>query len=298
MVSYDEKYIELLSAFEIELPDYLPEQPLEQGGRVTEAARYSLLSGGKRIRPVLLLVVCEMLDVSRSAAMPFACALEMIHTYSLIHDDLPCMDNDDLRRGNPTCHKVYGEALAVLAGDALLNRAYEILLSAVKTGLNGSVDASMAIAAAAGNQGMIGGQTLDLAAEGKMIPLAELQILHQMKTGALLKAPVMAAASLAGAESRISDQLEKYASAIGLAFQIQDDILDATSDSQTMGKTVGKDQRDQKATYVSLLGIENARQQLDNTISTAHDALKFLRSIGLDTFFLEGLADFLQVRIN
>lgn len=298
MASYNEKYNELLSAFEIELPKFLPEQPLEQGGLVTEAARYSLLGGGKRIRPVLLLAVCEMLGVSRSTAMPFACALEMIHTYSLIHDDLPCMDNDDFRRGNPTCHKVYGEALAVLAGDALLNRAYEVMLNAVKNGQKGSVDAALSIAAAAGNQGMIGGQALDLAAEGKMIPLNELQVLHQMKTGALLKAPVMAAVSLAGTENQIADALEKYASAIGLAFQIQDDILDATSDSQTMGKTVGKDERDQKATYVSLLGLDTARRQLADTINTAHAALQNLRSIGLDTFFLEGLADFLQVRIN
>jgi len=153
MASYNEKYSELLSAFEAELPGLLLEQPPELGGRVTEAARYSLLGGGKRIRPVLLLAVSEMLDVERSAAMPFACALEMIHTYSLIHDDLPCMDNDDLRRGRPTCHKVYGEALAVLAGDTLLNRAFEILLAAVKTGAAGSSDAALQIAKAAGNIG-------------------------------------------------------------------------------------------------------------------------------------------------
>lgn len=298
MASYNEKYQELLLAFETELPNYLPVQPFEKGGLVTEAARYSLLGGGKRIRPVLLLAVCEMLGVSRSAAMPFACALEMIHTYSLIHDDLPCMDDDDLRRGIPTCHKVYGEALAVLAGDTLLNRAYEIMLSTVKSGQNGAVDAALYIAAAAGNQGMIGGQSIDLDAEGKMIPLNELQILHQMKTGALLKAPVMAAGRLAGVDNIVAEALEKYAAAIGLAFQIQDDILDATSDSQTMGKTVGKDQRDQKATYVNLLGLETARRQLAETIKTAHAALHNLHSFGLNTFFLEGLADFLQVRIN
>ena len=298
MNSFKQEFAGYLAAVEQALPEFMPEQPAGDGGQVINAARYSLLAGGKRIRPVLLLAACSMLGCDQAAAMPFACALEMIHTYSLIHDDLPCMDNDDLRRGLPTCHKVYGEAMAVLAGDALLNRACEILLDAALSGGSGKLEAARIISEAAGSRGMIGGQALDLAAEGKKISADELRKLHQMKTGALIKAPVLAAASLAGAPAKVRSCLEEYANAIGLGFQIKDDILDVTADSSTMGKTTGKDQRDQKSTYVSLFGLDEAQGLLEGTIDAAHLALVDLGTIGYDPAFLNDLADYLLVRSN
>lgn len=278
------------------LPLSFPAMAETSGGIVAQAARYSLLGGGKRIRPVLLLAVAEMLGASIAAAMPFACAVEMIHTYSLIHDDLPCMDDDDLRRGRPTCHKVFGEAMAVLAGDALLNRAFEVMLEAVDLNNPGTVAAARIMAQAAGAQGMIGGQALDLTAEGRIISLTELQLLHSLKTGALLKAPTLAAAALAGSSSRITDFLAQFADAIGLAFQIQDDILDATADTSTLGKSAGKDLRDQKSTYATLCGIDAARGYLDDAIQDARSALNSLADNGLNTNFLINLADYLLTR--
>jgi geranylgeranyl diphosphate synthase, type II len=230
--------------------------------------------------------------------MPFACALEMIHTYSLIHDDLPSMDNDDFRRGRPTCHKAYGEAMALLAGDTLLNRAFEVMLDAVALTDPGTLEAARIIAAASGSSGMIGGQALDLDAESKIITAGELRLMHSMKTGALLKAPVMAAAALAGAEEGTRRILAEFADKIGLAFQIKDDILDATADLQTLGKTAGKDQRDQKMTYVSLFGLDEARRLLSATMEQALDALAVLGQAGYQTDFLAGLADFLLVRAS
>ena len=296
MSSFKQAYAGFLAAVEKALPEFMPEQPVEDGGQVVVAARYSLLAGGKRLRPVLLLAACSMLGSDQAVAMPFACALEMIHTYSLIHDDLPCMDDDDLRRGLPTCHKVYGEAMAVLAGDALLNRAFEILLDAALSGGSGRLEAARIISEAAGSRGMIGGQALDLAAEGQKITASELRKLHQMKTGALIKAPVLAAASLAGAPARAKNCLDGYASAIGLGFQIKDDILDVTADSSTMGKTTGKDQRDLKPTYVSIFGLAEAQRLLEGTIASAHAALSGLVSLGYDPAFLHDLADYLLVR--
>jgi geranylgeranyl diphosphate synthase, type II len=298
MTIYEARYQQYLTDLETALPLYLPEQPREKGGLPVEAARYSLLGGGKRVRPVLLLAFCDLLGVERPAAMPFACALEMIHTYSLIHDDLPCMDDDDLRRGHPTCHRAYGEAVAILAGDTLLNRACEILLATVSLDLPGSLQAARLIAAAAGSKGMIGGQALDLAAEGKSIQLEDLRQIHKLKTGALIMAPVMAAACLAGASSEITMILENFASAIGLAFQIQDDILDVTADTAALGKSTGKDQRDQKSTYVALLGLEQARRHLVDSIGTARKALADLDRAGLRTEFLSGLTDYLLARTS
>jgi geranylgeranyl diphosphate synthase, type II len=278
------------------LPDFFPTQPAGQGGRVVEAAQYSLLGGGKRIRPALLLAVCDMLGHGRSVALPFACALEMIHTYSLIHDDLPCMDDDDLRRGRPTCHKAFGEAWAVLAGDALLNRAFEIMLDAISPANPGTLAAARLIGQAAGSRGMIGGQALDIAAKGRSIALDDLKTLHRMKTGALLWAPILAGAALAGADPAVTGLLDRYAGSIGLAFQIQDDILDATSDSQMLGKSAGKDERDNKPTYVSLLGLDDARTQLADAIRDAQSAAAGLAKHGLDTGFLTDLAHYLEFR--
>jgi len=296
MMTYQEQYQKYLDWVERTLPGMLPERPAEEGGQSDEAARYSLMAGGKRLRPVLLMAVSDMLGVELSKALPFACALEMIHTYSLIHDDLPCMDNDDLRRGRPTCHKVFGEAMAVLAGDLLLNRACEILLDAVDPACPGTLAAARDICRAAGGQGMIGGQTLDLAAEGRCLSAGELKQMHRQKTGALLLAPILAAADLAEAAPDVVHLLHEYGQSAGLAFQIQDDILDAVADARTLGKTAGKDSRDNKATYVSIYGLAEARRHLVSTLSKARQAVADLAPYGLETGFLTGFIDFLQTR--
>ena len=298
MPSFAGRYAEYQAAVECALPLSFPEQADAVGGTAVKAARYSLLGGGKRIRPVLLLAVTDMLGGNREEAMPFACATEMIHTYSLIHDDLPCMDDDDLRRGRPTCHKAFSEAMAVLAGDALLNRAFEVMLAAISPVRPATLEAARIIARAAGSQGMIGGQSLDLSAEGRAISPDELHTLHSMKTGALLKAPILAAASLAGAPADTAGHLSAYADAIGLAFQIQDDILDATADSNTLGKSAGKDLRDSKPTYASLFGLTAARGFLAEAISDARTALDNLLKSGLDPGFLQDMTDYLLTRSN
>lgn len=295
-MKFQQAYQVYLDGIEQALPEFLPKVACKEGGLVVEAARYSLLSGGKRIRPVLLLSVCDLLHGRADEAMPFACALEMIHTYSLIHDDLPCMDNDDFRRGRSTCHKQYGEAMAVLAGDTLLNRAYELLFEALQPDRPDMIAAGRLIAAAAGYLGMIGGQTLDLAAEGRKIEFDALRKLHRMKTGALIQAPIMAAAALARADSKTAGLLQEYAGLIGLAFQIQDDILDVTADDRTLGKSTGKDARDEKSTYVTLLGLEQAGHSLKETIGQAFDKLGLLLAAGYQTSFLEGLTSFLLNR--
>lgn len=299
MNKFDQQYARLLLLIEQALPQALPEQAIDSGGLVVDAARYSLLAGGKRVRPILTLATAELLGLDISAVMPFALAIEMIHTYSLIHDDLPCMDDDDLRRGRPTCHKVYGEATAVLAGDTLLNSAYEVMLSAADPAVPQTIYAAQLIARSAGSRGMIGGQALDLAAEKNQIDGDSLKRLHQMKTGALLSAPVLTAAVMARAEPEIYSRLEQFSAAIGLAFQIQDDILDVTANSEQMGKTTGKDERDRKSTYVSLYGLDGARTELDQAINQAKQSLSELKvRYNLDTGFLNGLSDFLLNRKN
>jgi geranylgeranyl diphosphate synthase type II len=289
-------YKEYLKEIEVFLPVFLSDGSDNPDDMVLAAANYSLTAGGKRIRPVLLLAAARMLSADYSCAQAMSAAVEMIHTYSLIHDDLPCMDDDELRRGRPTCHVVYGEAIAVLAGDALLNRAYEILLKSIDLSAPGSLKAARFIASSAGLSGMIAGQSLDLNSEGKKISMDELRNLHRHKTGALISAPLVSAALLAEADQKIIDNISEYADAIGLAFQIQDDILDVTAQQIELGKTVGKDARDQKSTYVSLLGLEEARNQLRETDKRARIALTSLKEEGLDISFLSGMTDFLLVR--
>ena len=289
-------YKKYLTLIEDNLDQMLTDGSDNHNDKVLHAARYSLMAGGKRIRPVLLLATAEMLSADMEAALKMAVAIEMIHTYSLIHDDLPCMDDDDLRRGKPTCHKVFGEAVAVLAGDALLNRAFELVLSAINIDLPGSLEAGLKIAASSGLAGMIAGQSLDLEAEGKMLELDKLTELHRHKTGALIKAPLIAAACLAQSKKTVRQQLENYADAIGLAFQIQDDILDVTADQKLLGKTTGKDVRDQKSTYVNLLGLEQARVKLVEADQSARKALDCLEEAGLNIAFLKGITDFLLNR--
>ena len=264
-----------------------------------EAALYSLMAGGKRIRPVLMLAVSDMLSLSADTSLPFALAIEMIHTYSLIHDDLPCMDNDDTRRGMPTCHIKYPESIALLAGDALLNRAYEIMLDACSDGDSRKVKAASFMARMAGAKGMIGGQTLDLLSEGKKIPADVLIELHRKKTGCLLTAPVIIPAYLLSQgkeQSVIEGHLMEFARHIGLGFQIKDDILDVTSTKDVLGKSVGKDAAEEKSTFVTLFGLQKAREMLRNETDSARNALYELRDSGYDTRFLEDLNDYLLLR--
>ncbi len=259
-----------------------------------DAMEYSLLSGGKRLRPILALAVCRMCGGKAETALPFACAVEMVHTYSLIHDDLPCMDNDDLRRGRPTNHKVYGEATAVLAGDALLTAAFETIANH-GTGL--SPEQALAISAclstAAGAPGMVGGQMLDIAGEGHALTLAQVEELQQLKTGALISAAAEIGCIAAGGSKLQRDAVRSYAQNLGLAFQIQDDILDVVGDTATLGKPVGSDAESEKTTFVTLKGIDACRILVRERTEHAKAAI---REIFSDTEFLCRLADSLVDR--
>ncbi len=225
---------------------------------IYDSAEYSLFAGGKRLRPILTLETYKMCGGDKAGIMNFACAVEMIHTYSLIHDDLPSMDNDDFRRGRPTNHKVYGEAMAILTGDGLLNRAFEIALECCDIEPDRVIEAVRILSKNSGWFGMIGGQVVDIANEGKQITLEELQYIHKLKTGALIKASCLMGAVLAGCEN--IEAIEKYAQYLGIAFQIQDDILDVVGDEKALGKPIGSDEKNNKTTYVTICGIEKAKE--------------------------------------
>lgn len=265
-------------------------------GVLYEAMRYSLLAGGKRIRPVLVEKFCEAAGGNAEKALPVACAVEMLHTYSLIHDDLPSMDNDDLRRGRPTNHKVFGECTAILAGDALQCAAFQSILSAE---LSAEVRANCAkeLADASGQDGMVGGQVLDMEGETRQLTLEEIAHMNGMKTGCLLRAACVMGVLSAGfaPESAEARAAAEYAAAIGLAFQIRDDMLNVTSDEATMGKPVGNDEESHKSTYVSLLGLEACEQEVLRQTELAKSAI---RGVFADTAFLEELADYLAGRAN
>jgi len=249
----------------------LPERPES----LREAMRYSLLAGGKRLRPVLCLAACELAGGDSDLAIPTAVALEMIHTMSLIHDDLPAMDNDDLRRGRPTSHKVFGEANAILAGDALLTRAFEMVaLRSPGVPAERLLQVVGELSLAAGAPGLVGGQVVDLASEGQAVDLETLEYIHCHKTGALLRASVLSGALIGGADGTLLEALRVYAHGIGLAFQIIDDILDVTASSEVLGKTAGKDLTADKTTYPKLLGLEESRRRADGLTSGAAAALE------------------------
>lgn len=252
-----------------------------------EAIRYSLFAGGKRLRPALALGAAEIVSGDADVALPAACAIEMIHTSSLIHDDLPAMDDDELRRGKPTLHKVRGEALAILAGDALLTMAFDVLADA------GNPSVIREVARAAGVAGMIGGQAIDLESEGKQIALDELRRIHACKTGALIRVSARSGALLAGADVPALDALTAYAGHIGLAFQITDDILNVVGDAQAMGKSVGSDAANEKSTYPALLGLERSRALAVEAVDAALAALESLGP-GADDF--RALARFIVER--
>ena len=243
---------------------------------IPRAVRYSLFAGGKRLRPLLVLAAAEAVGAEEAEVLPYACAVEMIHTYSLIHDDLPAMDDDDLRRGRPTSHKVFGEAIAILAGDALLTRAFHLLCEAPAESaetVRRRLRAAALLGEACGTSGLIGGQVLDLESEGRDVDAATLERLHRAKTGALLGACVMGAAVLGGAAAEDARLLERYARAVGLAFQVVDDILDATEGAAQLGKTAGKDDAAGKATYVRVHGLEAARRMAAALHDEAREAL-------------------------
>jgi geranylgeranyl diphosphate synthase type II len=258
------------------LEKYLPQKD-ELPSSIHSSMRYSVFAGGKRVRPILVLAACDAVGGDIRKAMPTACAMEMIHTYSLIHDDLPAMDNDDFRRGNPTNHKVYGEATAILAGDALLTEAF-ILLSNPEwsEGLDTAVLRQVIheIAVCSGSRGMIGGQVVDMESEGKKdIDLATVLYIHTHKTGALIKASVRSGALIGGAHGKELDLITRYAEAIGLAFQIADDILDIEGTTEQIGKDAGSDQARGKATYPAIMGLADSKRRAGDLVDVAIEAL-------------------------
>jgi len=247
-----------------------PERPES----LRESMRYSLLAGGKRLRPILCLAACELVGGDASLAMPTAVALEMIHTMSLIHDDLPAMDNDDLRRGRPTNHKVYGDAMAILAGDALLSRAFEMVsLRSPGVPPERLLKVVAELSLVSGAPGLVGGQVVDLESEGREVDLETLEYIHLHKTAALLRACVVTGALIGGADDNQVEAMRTYANGIGLAFQIVDDILDVTASSEVLGKTAGKDLIADKTTYPKLLGLEPSRARALELVSQAKSAL-------------------------
>lgn len=258
-----------------------------------ESMLYSVNAGGKRIRPLLVLAVLADFGKKSDDALKVACAAELIHTYSLIHDDLPCMDDDDFRRGKPTNHKVFGEATAVLAGDALQTTAFGLFASLERTRPEQIIRLIALLANASGANGMVGGQVLDMEGETAVLTLQELEEVHLHKTGALLSFCIEAGAILSDAQDTELEQLRKYAKNIGLAFQIKDDILDVTSTTEQLGKTANSDAASDKSTYPSLLGLEGAKQQLEKYHNDAVESLAFLKR---DNSMLKLFADYIVQR--
>jgi geranylgeranyl diphosphate synthase type II len=257
--------------------------PPAASSRIADAMRYSVMAGGKRLRPVLCLSAAEAVGGRSEDALITAVALELIHTYSLIHDDLPAMDDDALRRGKPTCHVAFDEATAILTGDALLTLAFQLLASQEGTAgvpADRRLQVIHAVAAAAGYEGMIGGQMADIASEGNRIALSELEQLHLMKTGALINAAVITGAILGGGTSEQVRHLDRYAQNIGLAFQITDDILNVKGDPALLGKSVGTDKEKKKSTYPALLGLEKSRKLAAERIKEALQTLEYFDKKG------------------
>ncbi len=257
---------------------------------LTRAMEYSLMAGGKRLRPILLMAAADAVGVNGEKFITVADALEMIHTYSLIHDDLPAMDNDDYRRGKLTNHKVFGEAMAILAGDALLTLAFEVATRQKDVPPDILVRVISEISTAAGVSGMVGGQAIDLRSEGVHPDLSTLKLMHSGKTGALFRAAIRSGALLARADDNQLDALTQYAEAFGLAFQITDDILDVIGDAKILGKSTGSDAKKDKATYVSLTSLEEARRYAREAVDSAIDALKIF---GEEADFLRELVKYL-----
>jgi geranylgeranyl diphosphate synthase, type II len=259
-----------------------------------KAMRYSLFAGGKRLRPILCLAAAEACRGNIDDALPLACALECIHTYSLVHDDLPSMDNDDFRRGRPTCHKVFGEGIAVLAGDALLTIAFEIVSRAKPARRYNTSTLLREIAVAAGSQKLIAGQVADLEAEGKNVKRDQLQFIHENKTAAILKSSVRLGAMSANAQAKKLAAITCFGERLGLAFQVIDDILDVTQTSEILGKSAGKDVAAKKATYPAVIGLDKSRAEARQLTRQAHDALSAFSTSDAEP--LHALANYLLER--
>ena len=279
---------------EAELRRWLP-QPETPTAPLFEAMEYSLMAGGKRLRPVLMRGAARAVSGDPDLVLPAACAMEFIHTYSLIHDDLPAMDDDDLRRGRPTCHKVFGEAMAILAGDALLTLAFEIMSAPWprEPALSARRRATELLARAAGPLGMVGGQVGDILFEGREIDLELLRFIHRRKTGALITAALVMGGVLAGAREGDLERLERYGRAVGHAFQIVDDILDVEGDEEEMGKRVGSDEARGKATYPALMGLEESRRRARELVEEAKEAVA---PFGAAAAPLAAMADYIVTR--
>lgn len=260
---------------------------------IFRAMRYGVLAGGKRIRPILTLAACEAVGGDVSVAMPTACAVEFIHAFSLIHDDLPALDNDDLRRGQPTAHKAFGEAIAILAGDALLAFAFQTITRTEGVSAETVLDVVRRIASAAGTSGMVVGQVVDMISEGKEIPAETLAFMHRHKTGALIEASVVCGGLLGGGSHDRIEALKLYGERLGLAFQIADDILDIEGEQEKIGKTVGSDLRKHKSTYPSLCGLDKSRDLARHAVG---DAVNALRGFGSEADPLRAIAGFVIER--
>jgi len=274
------------------LDRYLPKENTRPS-TIHKAMRYSLFAGGKRLRPILCLAAAEACGGKIDNALPLACALECIHTYSLVHDDLPSMDNDDFRRGRPTCHKVFGDAIAVLAGDALLTIAFEIVSRAKFSSRYNLSILLREIAVAAGSRKLIAGQVADLEAEGRNIDMSGLRYIHENKTAAILTTSVRLGATSADATAKQLDAITKFGRALGLAFQIIDDILDVTQTTEKLGKSAGKDAAAKKATYPAVIGLEKSRREAKRLTRRAHNALSIF---GEKANALHALANYLLER--
>lgn len=266
---------------------YLPKEEGRQG-KVIEAMNYSVKAGGKRLRPILIKETALLFGYSGGDVEPFMSAIEMIHTYSLVHDDLPAMDNDDIRRGIPTTHKKFGHAMGILAGDGLLNYAFEVCANAIEKAehTDRAVKAFKILSKKAGIYGMIGGQTVDVLLTGKPVDTDTLDFIYRLKTGALIEAAMMTGAVLAGASEKETEDIRKTALAVGMAFQIQDDILDVESTTEELGKPVLSDEKNEKTTYVTLFGLDNAKEKVKEY---TNQALELFDGLGRDNDFLREL---------
>ena len=287
-MNFNSERMEKTKEIEAILACYLPEGEVRQDV-ILDAMRYNLLAGGKRLRPMLMQETYRMFGASSKVIEPFMTAIEMIHTYSLVHDDLPAMDDDDYRRGRETTHKVYGEDIAILTGDALLNYAFEVSIQAFE--MEPSIHERIAnalrvLAHKAGIFGMIGGQVIDVSVAGTTITKEELNEIYKLKTGALIEASMLIGAILAGVSREVQDTIEQIAANVGRAFQIQDDILDVTSTEEVLGKPIHSDEKNEKPTYVSMIGMEKAKKEVE---SLSKEALLLLKNLHVNSEYVEWL---------
>ncbi|WP_329610109.1 farnesyl diphosphate synthase [Pseudalkalibacillus berkeleyi] len=288
-------FLELLQEKKSFIDDILPQkvENMDSPSSLKESMLYSILAGGKRLRPTLLLMTIDAFDQDSKLGIDVACAVEMIHTYSLIHDDLPSMDDDDFRRGSLTNHKIYGEALAILAGDGLLTHAFEVISKSECLDSHSKVDLISQLAKASGPEGMVGGQVADLEGEGKSLTIEALENIHKKKTGALLSFSIYAGAKIAGGTKEQMNHLAQFAKLLGLAFQIQDDILDIEGDETKIGKPIGSDVQNNKSTYPHLLTMDGAKEQL---LKVVKEAKSHLYKANVNHEWLEHFTDYMISR--